>query len=87
MTIPEVLGVLSRSLGREPKEADNAARRRSAYHARQFRQGHNFSLRSILRALRRLDDRLNDLWIGDLIGTAALFVLLFVMSILVGALQ
>lgn len=39
------------------------------------------------RALRRLDDRISDCWIGHLIGAAALLVLLFPMSIIVGALQ
>ncbi len=45
------------------------------------------SAQRALRALRRLDQRLNDCWVGDLLGTAALFFLLFAMSIIVGALQ
>lgn len=45
------------------------------------------SSRSVLRALRRLDQRLNDCWLGHIIGAAALFLLLFNMSIIVGALQ
>ena len=44
-------------------------------------------MRHALRALRRLDDRISDCWIGHLIGAAALLVLLFPMSIIVGALQ
>ena len=44
-------------------------------------------MRRALRALRRLDDRISDCWIGHLIGAAALLVLLFPMSIIVGALQ
>ena len=39
-------------------------------------------MRRALEALRRLDERLNDLWIGDLIGAASLFFLLFVMACL-----
>lgn len=44
-------------------------------------------MRRTLRALRRLDDRISDCWVGHLIGTAGMFLLLFTMSIIVGALQ
>lgn len=44
-------------------------------------------MRRALRTLRRLDDRISDCWLGHLIGATALFVLLFSMCIIVGALQ
>lgn len=44
-------------------------------------------IRRALRALRRLDDQISDCWVGHLTGATALFVLLFSMSIIVGALQ
>lgn len=39
------------------------------------------------QAALRLNQRIEDCWIGDLIGAAALFGLLFVMSFIVGAIQ
>ena len=43
--------------------------------------------RQILHRLRALNDRINNCWVGDLIGVAALAVLLVQLTFIVGILQ
>lgn len=90
VVIQKVLGLWVNSGSQAAGGAGYTARHRKAYHAQVDRQGAKSPTSLLCRMtgrLRRLNQRIEDCWIGDLIGAAALFVLLFVMSFIVGAIQ
>lgn len=58
-----------------PREAEKAPGRGAQF------------FRRLWARVRTLHDRINDCWIGDLIGVVSLFALLFIALIIGGALQ